>query len=113
MKDFLDDMLAAPFSEPFLTKREISERAEGFILYSKLGADFYSTSGLLYWILTIRLQLIRASLNFHISSDKPIVSQGIVDWSLYNHRTVLKDEYHKKQMDKLENVPVCFNVLET
>ena len=46
-------------------------------------------------------------------SDNPNVSLGIVDCSLYSWRIALKDDYHKKRMDMLANIPVEFNYLET
>ena len=60
-----------------------------------------------------RLRLIRARPNFHMISDKPNVSLGIVDCSLYTRRIALKDEYHKKRMDMLAHVPVEYKYLET
>ena len=46
-------------------------------------------------------------------SDNPNVSLGIVDYSLYIRRIALKDDYHKKRMDMLANIPEEFNYLET
>ena len=45
----------------------------------------------------IRLRLIRARPNFHMISDNPNVSLGIVDCSLYTRRIALKDDYHNKE----------------
>ena len=61
----------------------------------------------------IRLRLIKARLSFHMISDNPNVSLGIVDCSLYIRRIALKDDYHKKRMDMLAYTPVEFNYLET
>ena len=61
----------------------------------------------------IRLRLIRARPNFYKSSDKPNVSLGIVDCSLYTRRIALKDDYRKKRMNMLAHIPVDFNYLET
>ena len=61
----------------------------------------------------IRLRLIRARPNFYMISDKPNVSLGIVECSLYTRRIALKDDYHKKRMDMLAYIPVEFNYLET
>ena len=61
----------------------------------------------------IRLRLIRARPNFHMISDNPNVSLGIVICSLYTRRIALKDEYHKKRMDMLAYTPVEFNYLKT
>ena len=97
-----------------LTKRmKLLLRPDGFMLYGKLGVDFFSTSELLYPNTKIRLQLIRARPNFYMISDNPNVSLGIVDCSLYTRRIALKDDYHKKRMDMLAYTPVEFNYLET
>ena len=61
----------------------------------------------------IRLQLIRARPSFHMISDNPNVSLGIVDCSLYTRRIALKNDYHKKRMTVLAYTPVEFNYGET
>ena len=61
----------------------------------------------------IRLRLIKARPIFYTIIDKPNVSLGIVDSSLYTRRIVLKDDYHKKRMDMIAYVPVEFNYMET
>ena len=86
---------------------------DGFMLYGKLGIDFFSTSELLYSNMKVRLRLIRARPNFYMISDNPNVSLGIVDCSLYTRRIALKDDYHKKRMDMLAYAPVEYNYLET
>ena len=88
-------------------------RRDGFMLYGKMGVDFFSTSELLYPNMKIRLRLIRARPNFYMISDNPNVSLGIVDCSLYTRRIALKDDYHKKRMDMLAYTPVEFNFLGT
>ena len=109
-----DEIIEAPLSEPFFTKRMKSlSRPDGFMLYVKLGVDFFSTSELLYPSMKIRLRLIRARPNIYMISDNPNVSPGIVDCSLYTRRTALKDDYDKKRMDMLAYTPVEFNCLET
>ena len=113
-KKFPDEIMQAPLSEPFFTRRvKMLSRPDGFMLYGILGVDFFSTSGLLYPNTKIRLQLIRARPNFYMISDNPNVSLGIVDCSLYTRRIALKDDYHKKRMDMLAYTPVEFNYLET
>ena len=102
-EEFPDQIMEAPLCEPFFC----------FMLYGKLGVYFFSTPELLYPNMDIRLRLIRAIPNFYMISDNPNVSLGIVDCSLYTHRIVLKDFYHKKRMDKLAYTPVEFNYLET
>ena len=88
-------------------------RPDGFMLYGKLGIDFFSTSELLYPSLKIRLRLLRARPIFNMISDNPNVSLGIVDCSLYTRRIALRDDYHKKRMNMLAYAPVEYNYLET
>ena len=105
--------MEAPLVEPFFTRRKkMLSRPDGFMLYGKLGVDFFSTSELLYANMKIRLRLIRARPNFYMISDNPNVSLGIVDCSLYTRRIAPKDVYHKKRMDMLAYTPVEFNYLE-
>ena len=113
-EEFPDEIMEAPLSEPFSTRRmKKLSRPDGFMLYGKLGVDFFSTSELLYPNLKVRLRLIRARPNFYMISDNPNVSLGIVDCSLYARRIALKDDYHKKRMEMLAYTPVEFNYLET
>ena len=84
-------------------------RPDGFMLYGKLGDDFFYTSELLYPNVKVKLRLIRARPNFYMISDNPNVSLGIVDCSLYTNRIALKDDYHKKRMDMLAYTPLEFN----
>ena len=113
-EEFSYEIMEAPLSEPFVTwRRKMPSRPDGFLLYGKLGVDFFSTSELLYPNLKVRLQLIRARPKFYMSSDNPNVSLGIVDCSLYTRRIALKDDYHKKRMDMLAYTPVEFNYFET
>ena len=103
-----------PLTDPFLTRRmKLLSRPDGFMLYGKLGIDFFSTSELLYPNMKIRLRLIRARPNFYMISDNPNVSLRILDCSLYTRRIALKDDYHKKRMDMLAYAPVEYNYLET
>ena len=112
-EEFLDEIMEAPLAEPFFTRRmKMLSRPDGFMLYGKLGVDFFSTSELLYPNMKIRLRLIRARPNFYMISDNPNVSLGIVDCLLYTRRIALKDDYHKKRMDLLAYTPVEFNYLE-
>ena len=113
-EEFPDEIMEAPLSEPFFTRRmKMLSRPDGFMLYGKLGVDFFSTSELLYPNMKFRLRLIRARPNFYMISDNHNVSLGIVDCSLYTRRIALKDDYHKKRMDMLVYTPVEFNYLET
>ena len=103
-----------PLPDPFFTRRmKLLSRPDGFMLYGKLGIDFFSTSELLYPNMKIRLRLIRARPNFYMFSDNPNVSLGIVDCSLYTRCIALKDNYHKKRIDMLAYAPVEYNYLET
>ena len=113
-EEFPDEIMEASLAEPFFTRRmKMLTRPDGFMLYGKLGVDFFSTSELLYPNMKIRLRLIRARPNFYMISDNPNVSLGSVDCSLYTRRIALKDDYHKKRMDMLAYTPVEFNYLET
>ena len=113
-EEFLDEIMEAPLSELFFTRRrKMLGRPDGFMLYGKLGVEFFSTSELLYPNMKVRLRLIRARPNFYMISDNPNVSLGIVDCSLYTRRIALKDDYHKNRMDMLAYTPVEFNYLET
>ena len=109
------DIMEAPLSEPIFTftrRLKMLSRPEGFMLYGKLGIEFFSTSELLYPNMKIRLRLIRARPIFYMISDNPNVSVGIVDCSPYNRRIALKDDYHKKRMDMLAFTSMAFNYLE-
>ena len=55
-EDFPDEIMPAALSEPFFTRRmKILSRPDGFMLYGKLGVDFFWTSALLYPKMKIRL----------------------------------------------------------
>ena len=106
--------IANPLPDPFLTRRmKLLSRPDGFMLYGKLGIDFFSTSELLYPNMKVGLRLIRARPNFYMISDNHNVSLGNVDCSLYTRRIALKDGYHKKRMDMLAYAPVEYTYLET
>ena len=48
-EEFPDEIIEAPLPEPFSTRRmKMLSRPEGFMLYGKLGNDFFSTSEVLY-----------------------------------------------------------------
>ena len=113
-EEFPDEIMEALLSEPSFSRRmKMLSRPDGFMLYGKLGVDFFSASELLYPNMKIRLRLIKARPNFHMISDNPNVSLGIVDCSVYTRRIALNDDYHKKRMDMLAYTPVEFNYLET
>ena len=106
--------ISNPLPDPFFTRRmKLLSRPDGFILYDKLGIDFFSTSELLYPNIKFRLRLIKARPNFYMISENPNVSLGIVNCSPYTRRIALKVDYHKKRMDMLAYAPVDYNYLET
>ena len=112
-EEFPDEIMEVPLAELFFTRRmKMLRRPDGFMLYGKLGVDFFSTSELLYPKMKIRLLLVRARANFYMISDNPNVSLGIVDCSLYTRPFALKDDYHKKRMDLLAYTSVEINYLE-
>ena len=109
-EEFLEEFMEAPLAELCFTKTmKMLRTPDGFMLYGKLGVDFYSTSELLNPNMKIRLRLIRARPSFYMISDNPNVR--IVDCSLYTCRIALKDDFHKKRMDMLAYTPVEFNYL--
>ena len=113
-EEFPDEIMEAPLSERFFTRRmKLLIRPDGFMLYGKLGMDFFSTSEFLYPNMKDRLRLIRARLNFYMISDNANVSLGFVDCSLYTRRIAFEDDYHRKRKDMLVYTPVEFNYLET
>ena len=60
-----------------------------------------------------RSRLIRATSGFYMISDNSNVSFGIIGCPIYTRPFAVKDDYHKKRMDKLSYTPVRFNYLET
>ena len=70
-------------------------RPDGFMLYGKVGVDFFSTSEFVYPNMKNRLLLIRVGPIFYMISDNPNVSLRIVECSLYTGISH-KDDYHKK-----------------
>ena len=78
-EEFPDEMMDLLLSELFFTRRmEMLCRPDGLMLYGKLGVDFCTTMELLYSSMKIRLGLIGVRPNFHMISDNPHVSLGIV-----------------------------------
>ena len=92
---------------------KLLSRPDGFILYGKLGDDFFSTSELIYPKMKFRLRLIRARPYFYMISGNPNASVGIVDSALYTRRIALRDDCHKKRMHMPAYTPVEFDYLET
>ena len=101
-EEFPDKIMEVPLSEPFFRRSmEMLSRPDGFMLYGKLGVDFFSTYELLYPNLKIRLRLMRARTNFHLTNDNPIVSVRTDECLLYTRRIALKADSHRKRMDML------------
>ena len=99
---------------PFFTRRmELYSRPDGFMLYGKLGIDFFTTSELLYPNMKVQIRLIQPRPNFYMISENPNVSLGIVDCSLYTRRVMLKEDYHKRRMSQLAHATVEYNYMET
>ena len=108
-EEVTDEITEAPLFEPFFTKRmKMLSIPDGFLLYGKQRVDFFSISELLYPNVEFRLRLIRAGPIFDKISGNPNVSLGIgvVDSSLYTRRIALKDDYHKKIVERLAYNPV-------
>ena len=109
-----EDAMDNPLEDPFFSRRlKLFSRPDGFMLYGKLGVNFFTTSKLLYPNVKVTIRLIRARPNFYMISDNPNGSLGIVDCSLCNLRITLKDDHHKKPLDMLAYSPVENNYLET
>ena len=110
---FPDENMEAPFFEPFFKWRmKMLSTPVSFMLYGKLGVDFFSTSEYPCPNMKIRLRLFRVRPNFDMISDNPNVSYGNVDCSLHTRRIALKDDYHKRIMHMLVCTPLECNYLE-
>ena len=72
-EEFSGVIMEAPLVKLFLFTRRLKmlSRRNSFMLYGKLGVDFWSTSELLYPIMKVRLRLIRARPNFYMISANP------------------------------------------
>ena len=80
MKNFLMKLSKRRCLNLFCTWRmKMLSRPDGFMLYGKLGVDFFSISELLYPNMKYRLRLIRARPKIYMITDNPNVSLGIVD----------------------------------
>ena len=113
-EDFPHEITEAPLSEHFFTRRtKMLSKPDGFMLYGKLGIDFFSNSELLCPNMKVSIRLSKARPNSHIISDNPNVSLGIVDCSLYTRCIALKDDYHQKRMDIFAYALVEYSYKET
>ena len=82
-----------PLPEPFFTRRmKMLSRNDGFILYCKMGVEFFCTSVLLYTKMKNRLRLIRARPYFiQLATNTTLFLELlIVDFTI----VVLDDFYH-------------------
>ena len=92
-EEFFDEIMEALLSEPFFRRRtKILRRADCFMLFGKLGVDFFCTSEVMCPIMKLRLQLISARPNFYMISDNTNVSLEIVECSLQTRRIALMDD---------------------
>ena len=114
MKNFLMKLWKRLCLNIFFSRRmKMLSRLDGFMLYGKLGVDFFSTCELLYPNMKIRLRIIRARPIFCMINDNPNVSLANVDCSIYTRRIALNDDYQTKRMEMLADTLVEFNYLET
>ena len=77
-------------------KMEMLSNDDGFMIYGKLGVEFFSTSELLYPKKKVRIRLFNTKPNIYMISDNSNVSVGVLDWSFYTRR-LKDDDYHKKR----------------
>ena len=71
-EDFLDKSMNAPWFVPFFTSRmKYLRRHYGFMLYGKLGVDFFAAPELMYPNKRFRLRLIRGRPIFYMINDNP------------------------------------------
>ena len=105
-----ETLVEGPF---FTVKMKLYSRPDAFMLYGKLGIDFLTILELVYPNMKVRIRLIRTRPDFYMISEKPNVSLGIVDCSLYTWRVMLKEDHHKKRKSQLAYAPVEYNCMET
>ena len=84
-------------------------RPAGFILYGNIGVDFFTIFEMSYPNVKFRLRLFRARLGFHMNSENPNVSLGIVECTFHTRSVALKDAYHKKRIVMLAYTTMDFN----
>ena len=110
---FTDELMEAPPSEPFFAKRmKMLSRPDGFMLYGKLGVDFFSTSELPYPNMKIWSRMIRAGPKFYMISENPNVRFRIVHSPPFTRRIALTDDYQKERKDMLPYTLVELNHIE-
>ena len=101
---FPDEIMEAPLSEPF-SQREWKCLVEPMVLCCMAkGAEFFTTTKLLYPNWKIRLRLIKAKLNLYMISGKH-VSLAAVDCSLYTRGIALTVENHRNRMEMFAYTP--------
>ena len=99
-------------STSFTERMKMLSKPDGFILFFKVGVDFFSTSELLFPKMKFRLRLIRARPMLNTISDNPSVTLRNVVFSVYTCRIAFEDNYHKKWMDRLAKTPAEFKHLD-
>ena len=105
-----DETIAGSLAKPFSTGRmERPGKPNGFMLYGKLRVDCFSTSEMLFPNMKLKLRLTRAKTNCSIISDKPNLSLGKVDCSIFTRRIAFKDDNHKNRKDMLSIISVELN----
>ena len=113
-EEFADEIMEAPLSEPFFTKRiKILSRPDGFMLYGKLGADLFSSFELLYPFMKVKLRLIKARPIFYMIFDNPNVSLRTVDCSFALLSWYWSQGFlWRKRMEMLAYTSVDYNYVE-
>ena len=84
-EEFPDEITEPPLSEPFFARRmKMLSRPDGFMLFGKLGVDFFSTSELIYPSMKIGQRLIRVTPIFTSLATTPmsVVELLIVHFTL-------------------------------
>ena len=97
----------------FARKMKLYSRLDGFVLYGKLGIDFFTASEIKYSNMKLRIRLIRAGTIFYIINENPNVDLGVMDCSLSARRVMLKENYHKKRLAQLAFSSVEYKFMET
>ena len=93
-EEFLDENMDALLSEPnFTRKLKMLSRPDGFMLYGKLGVDFFLNSDFLCTNMKVRLQLFKTRPKFYLISDNATLVLEMFDRSVYTRCIALKGDY--------------------
>ena len=93
-EEFLDENMDGLLCEPiFTSKLKMLSRPDGFMLYGKLGVDFFFSSEFLCTNMKVRLQLFKARPKFYLISDNPTLVLEMFDCSVYTRCIALKGDY--------------------